>query len=408
MVQDSTNVAIVGGGLSGGLIALALTRALPQLPVRLVEAGERLGGNHRWSWFASDLDTPSADLMTQFPRAEWGAGYEVRFPKHGRRLQSAYRSLSSDDFDTTLQKRLNQGGIVTGQEVVQIAQGGVELANGDRIAAETVIDCRGIRDAPELNGGWQVFLGQTLRCDQPHGQIHPVIMDATVEQLDGYRFVYVLPLNEYEIFVEDTYYQDSPILDPIALRSRIAAYVERHGWRAAVVDEETGLLPVITGGDFTAFQAAQRIPGVAVAGARGGFVHPLTSYTLPFAARVASRIASAVGTGRQGELATMLEVEASRHWKQTAFYRLLGQMLFGAADPAERYRIFERFYMLRQPLIERFYAGRSSVIDKARILAGKPPVPISGAIGALGSQRPPLTAPNPSPRPSASQKAAYR
>ena len=66
-------------------------------------------------------------------------------------------------------------------------------------------------------------------------------------------------------------------------------------------------------------------------------------------------------------------------------------MLFGAAEPAKRYRIFQRFYRLPQPLIERFYAGRSTAGDKIRILAGKPPVPVTRAVQALAGHRPPLS-----------------
>ena len=46
------------------------------------------------------------------------------------------------------------------------------------------------------------------------------------------------------------------------------------------------------------------------------------------------------------------------HWRRTGYYRLLNRMLFCAAEPDQRYRIFERFYGLSDPLIRRFYAGR--------------------------------------------------
>ncbi len=55
---------------------------------------------------------------------------------------------------------------------------------------------------------------------------------------------------------------------------------------------------------------------------------------------------------------------------------MLDKMLFKAAEPAERYRILERFYRLDPRLIGRFYAGRSTLSDKARVLMGKPPVPM--------------------------------
>ena len=48
-----------------------------------------------------------------------------------------------------------------------------------------------------------------------------------------------------------------------------------------------------------------------------------------------------------------------------------------------------RFYRLPEALIERFYAGRSTGADMARVLAGKPPVPVLAAVAALaGGGRP--------------------
>jgi lycopene beta-cyclase len=70
-------------------------------------------------------------------------------------------------------------------------------------------------------------------------------------------------------------------------------------------------------------------------------------------------------------------------WRERSFYRLLNRMLFRAAEPAQRYRVLERFYRLPAPLIERFYAGQATFADKVRILSGKPPVPIGRALGCL-------------------------
>lgn len=233
-------------------------------------------------------------------------------------------------------------------------------------------------------------MGRHLRTGAPHGIERPVIMDARVEQHGAYRFVYVLPLGAFELFVEDTYYADGPGLDRSALSRRIDEYCIGQGWNEAeILGHETGVLPVVTGGDLGAFQAAHRIEGVAVAGARGGFLHPLTSYTLPFAVDTALAVAAEAdlpGT----QLAALLENRARMLWKRTQFYRLLGTMLLGAGEPEERYRVFERFYRLPQPLIERFYAARSTFADRTRVLCGKPPVPVGGAVRALLSPGTPM------------------
>lgn len=386
MTGRKTDFAIVGGGLAGGLIALALHKARPDLSVALVELGESLGGNHRWSWFASDLSAEGTMLLEGFRRSAWDGGYGVCFPAHARRLATPYRSLASADFDAALRREL-PGGTIRRGEVAELAERGVILSSGEELPARAVIDCRGPAQAPELTGGWQVFMGRHLRTAAPHGIERPTIMDARVEQHGGYRFVYVLPLGANEIFVEDTYYQDGPRLDRRALSSRIDAYCAAQGWHGEPLTHETGVLPVITGGDFAAFQAARRVPGVAVAGARGGFVHPLTSYTLPFAVETALAIAADADLPG-AQLAAMLEARARRHWRATRFYRWLGAMLFGAAEPALRYRVFERFYRLPEELIERFYAARSTRLDRVRILCGRPPVPLSGAIAALAGRRP--------------------
>lgn len=384
MTARDCDIAIVGGGLAGGLIALALARLRPDVAVRVLEAGPAIGGNHRWSWFDSDLSDQGRQLLDQFRLARWNEGYDVRFPGFARTLGTPYRSLSSADFAGDLARLLPPGTIRTGAEIGALDGQGVTLTTGERIAARTVIDCRGFAPSPHLTGGWQVFMGRHVRTPAPHGVERPLIMDATVDQLGGYRFVYVLPTCANEVFVEDTYYQDAPVLDRGALSARLDAYCRTHGWGGEPLGSETGVLPVITGGNFAAFQDAQRIAGVAVAGARGGFTHPLTSYTLPFAAETALAVATHADLPGE-QLAAMLEERARRHWHATRFYRRLGAMLFGA-PPAQRRRVFERFYRLDQGLVERFYAARSTLPDRARVLCGKPPVPLR----AITASQPPL------------------
>ncbi len=376
------DIAIVGGGLSGGLIAAALATTRPEISVQLIEAGERLGGNHRWSWFSSDLSPQGRDLLHPFRKTVWDTGYDVRFPGMERTLSSRYRSLASPDFDAGLRRLLPDDAIRTHAPVATLDSGSVTLEDGQRLSARSVIDCRGQAPSPHLTGGWQIFLGRHIRTQQPHGVARPVIMDASVEQLGGYRFVYVLPLGAHELFIEDTYYADDPVLDRGALSRRIDEYCAAHGWDGDIIGHETGILPVITGGNFRAFQNAQRVHGVACAGAKGGFTHPLTSYSVPQAVQIALEVAQNADLSGD-QLSALMEARARQHWGTTRFYRLLGTMLFGAARPEERWRIFQRFYRLPEALIERFYAARSTRMDRARVLCGKPPVPIGRAMGAL-------------------------
>jgi lycopene beta-cyclase len=234
-----------------------------------------------------------------------------------------------------------------------------------------------------------VFMGRRMRTPAPHGLERPTVMDAAVAQHGSCRFVYTLPLGADELFVEDTYYDDAPELDRSALSGRIDRYCADRGWHGEPLDFETGVLPVVTGGDFAAFQAAHRTGGVATIGARGGFSHPLTSYTLPFAVETALAIAAEADLAGP-QLAALIEARARNHWRRTAFYRRLGRMMFGAGTPEQRHRAFALVYRLPRPVIERFYAGRSTRADRARVLCGKPPVPVPGALRALASHGAPL------------------
>ena len=389
MTGHACDMVIAGGGLAGGLIALAVAKRHPDMTLRLVEAGAAPGGNHRWSVFSSDLTGAGHDLLSPVAQTVWDAGNEVVFPGHARQLAAPYRSIASADFAAALERELPQGAIQCNAPITALDAGGVTLADGTRIDAARVIDARGALPSPHLNGGWQVFMGRHFATDAPHGLARPIIMDASVEQIGGYRFVYVLPLAQNELFVEDTYYQDTPDLDEGELSARIDAYCAARGWSGREIGRETGVLPVITGGDPAAYLAQARIEGVTLAGARGLFVHPLTSYTLPFAVQTALAIATHAHLPAS-QLAQKMEAHSLGHWQATGFYRLLGTMLFGAAEPDQRVRIFERFYRLPEPLIERFYAGRSTLPDMARVLVGKPPVPVGRALTALASDRPPL------------------
>jgi lycopene beta-cyclase len=184
------------------------------------------------------------------------------------------------------------------------------------------------------------------------------------------------------MFVEDTYYSDTPEIDRATLAARIHAYVGVRGWQVEEMGrEETGVLPVAMGGDFEEYWRSGGNK-VAKAGMRAGLFHPTTGYSLPDAIRTASLIAAA--SDLSGEALHDLTYGLARStWRKRGFYRMLDKMLFRAAEPAERYRILERFYRLDPRLIGRFYAGNSTISDKARLLMGKPPVPIGRAVGAI-------------------------
>lgn len=362
---------IAGGGLAGCLAALALAKLRPDLPYLLVEGGKTFGGNHVWSYFDADVAEADRSLVAPFTAHRWPA-YDIAFPRRRRTLPTGYNSSRSSLLDALVRERLRPELYRLNAPVAAVAPDAVTLRSGERIEAAAVIDARGPEPTEALELGWQKFVGQEIRLAAPHGLERPIVMDACVEQHDGYRFVYCLPFTSDRLLIEDTYYSNDPALDRPLLAGRIAAYAESRGWRIAEVEhEEQGVLPVATGGDFEAFWPAT--DPVGRLGLRGGFFHPTTGYSLPDAVRTAMLVAS---QGDVTRLAIMLRAEAARLWRERGFYRLLSRMLMNGARPEERRGVLEHFYRLGPERIARFYAGRFTLVDKAHALAGKPPIPI--------------------------------
>jgi lycopene beta-cyclase len=306
----------------------------------------------------------------------------VHFPNRRRHIALGYNSVRSSGLDRLMRERLAPERFRLGRAVMEIGTGHVLLEGGERIEADGVIDARGPAPTPGLELAWQKFVGRTVRFAKPHGETLPVIMDATVDQSDGYRFVYTLPFDEREMMVEDTYYSSSPALNVAGIGRLLDDYVAAKGWAVEeIIEEETGVLPVLVEGEIEALWPATD-PPVARLGLRGGFFHPTTGYSLPDAVRNAALLVTQTDLGTAA-LHAFYRARAAQLWSERNFFQLLNRMLFRAAEPPERYRVLEHFYRLPPATIARFYGARLSTLDKLRVVTGRPPVPFGRAIRAL-------------------------
>src|SRR3984957_6033083 len=376
-----TSLLLAGGGLANGLIAYRLAQLRPEISVLLVESGDSLGGHHTWSFFDTDIDSMGA-WTGVFVAKSWSA-YEVRFPKRRRRIANGYRSISSKRFHEVLAARLSDR-ILLNTPIDRLGPDWVHLADGRRLTADLVIDGRGPTVAPGPPRGHQKFLGPTVRLAADHGLEAPIIMDATVDQADGYRFIYVLPWDARSLLIEDTRYTDGPDFDRDVLRRGVGDYARGQGWTIeAVLGEEEGILPVALGGNIEAHW--RRAESRALSGLRAALFHPTTGYSVPDATALADAICG-LATIDAASVERLIRERSIRLWRDRAFFRLLNRMLFRAARPGERYRVLERFYGLPEALIARFYAAQLTGLDKLRILSGKPPVPIGAALRCFGEK----------------------
>ncbi len=384
MISWHCDVIFAGGGLASTLSAYRLRQLRPELRILIVESGETLGGNHTWSFHDHDITQDAQEWIAPFVSHSWPS-QEVRFPKHARFLSSGYNTIFSHGLHRAAMTLLEDCAMFSAP-CVAVAPDRVALANGDEVTASCVIDCRGLSRLDGLTLAYQKFVGIEVEFEEAHGQPHPIIMDATVPQRDGYRFVYTLPFDGKRMLIEDTYYSDTPLMDIPKLTKLCLDYAQTRGWTVArTLRTETGVLPIVLSGD-SAGLARSRAPGLPALGLRGGFFHHTTTYSFPFAVRCAEWIA-AFAPLTSAALSQAMERWAEEHWRTQRFFRLLNRMLFWAAKPDQRYRVLERFYELREPLIERFYNSTLTASDQARILVGWPPVPIGRALRVLAETR---------------------
>lgn len=378
------DVLLVGAGLANSMIALALLRARPDLLIALVDREAQIGGNHTWSFHSSDVSAAGLELLRPMLEAQWPS-QEVRFPRLKRVLDTGYNSMTSSRLHATIMQSTGID-VFLSAGVSRVESDRIELESGSRLSGRCVIDGRGATKTNALALGYQKFVGLELELHEPHGMSRPVIMDATVPQHDGYRFVYSLPFSPTRVLVEDTYYSDGSQLNSELLAERALQYANSKGWRIAkTVRQEQGVLPIALAGDIQAFWAEGE-QQAARSGMRACLFHPTTGYSLPDAVALAQRIAAA-DTFETRRIDQIVRRHSTKCWQQRSFFRLLNRMLFLAAQGEQRRDILERFYSLPAPLIERFYAARITAGDKARILLGRPPLPIPRAIRQLSESQ---------------------
>ncbi len=367
----SFDYLLVGGGLGNALIALALFEKRPGVRVGLVEQQASLGGNHIWCFHSGDVAEAARGFVAPLVNVSWPR-YEVRFPELARTLEEPYAAVRSERLHRVVCgafERQAESRVFLGARAARVTATSVTLDDGSTLHAPIVIESRGPDALPAgSHAGYQKFLGLELKLRRPSPTPHPILMDALVPQLDGFRFLYALPLAPDRVLLEDTYFSDSPHLDRARLRGEIYDYAGKNGFEIDhVAREEVGVLPLPT-----------RLPrvdnpapdGPLVAGYQGAWFHPVTGYSFPVAARVATAVAAAdAGLLRERVWPELVRAQRS----QLRYCLLLNQLFFGAYAPEQRRNVIERFYRLPPEVVRRFYAMTLSHGDRARILCGRPP-----------------------------------
>ena len=352
--MSTKTFAILGGGLWGGLLALRIQETRPEVQFKIFEKSATFGGTHTWSFHGPDVGE-HLPWMKSLIAASWD-GYDVVFPEHKRSFNSSYHSITSETFNEVLKAKIPS-------EKVELNS---RTTLGDLLSHyDFVIDARGEYD--RVKWGLQNFVGWNVELTAPHGLERPILKDATVEQIDGYRFIYFLPWSPTRVLIEDTRYTMKSELE-----ENIQDVVNERGWKIKeVISKEEGSLPLPM--EVITVKDQDRVISLA------GIFHDTTGYSLPDAVRCVDKICRLKDLNFE---AVSTEVKAYRQSREgdRAFFRMLNRLLFEAAPDQERFKVLQFFYRRPIDLIEKFYTGKLSALDRIRVFLGKPPVQIHRAL----------------------------
>ncbi|MEC8555664.1 MAG: lycopene beta-cyclase CrtY [Planctomycetota bacterium] len=374
---------LVGGGLQAGLLVLSIKHEQPGAKILVIERGEKYGGNHTWSFHRSDIPVEAEGWLCSLPTVDWSS-YQVCFPGFQSKVGLPYSSTTSELLGRAVKSLLAEEGsrLLLNAEVVSARFNEVKTADGSHFVARCVIDCRGQHGTSNdkepssirCKLGYQKFYGAEIELESDWPTSSPTLMDARVDQTDGFHFIYVLPFTRRRVLVEDTWFSDTPDLDYDASAKRLRGYIERHTqakWNVARL--ERGCLPMPLQGAMPE-PPVQKGPNVVKGGYAGGWFHAATGYSFPLAVKFATAVAA---VEPEQACISVERLLADNHF-QLRFARFLNRLLFRLVRPEARWQIFRRLYRSLPPeTLARFYSHDFSGMDALRMIIGFPPTKLS-------------------------------
>lgn len=392
-MKKNSDVLIVGGSLSGCLLALKLASSRSDVEVHLVEEGSRLAGSRTWTFFESDVSRDSLRWLEPVLGKTWPE-YHVQFPKlPHRKLTDPVYTLRSEDLHRHLTSLLGPK-IKLRCQLASISDLDLTLKNGRKLNAPLVIDAReasSLEENPMAGypySGYKKSLGFEFDFENSHGLESPIMVDARCPQLDGYRYFTLLPWSDTRLSIYETFYSHSPNLHRERVSKSIFSYAERRGWKLkpnlaiSEIREESMITPI----PMTSQYISVSVSGEALPiGTKGGYFHAMTGDEFPDSIRFVEFI------GDQTDLSTQKVRDAlmkyRRSWiSRQRFYRSLNRLMFQNLEPSLRFQIFQSLFENSSDAIERFHSGKTSWGDRLRILTGSSPTSFSQTLKSLSEK----------------------
>ncbi len=354
---------IAGGGGAGLSLLYYLLQepALKQKRILLIDKEAKDSNDRTWCFWEAE-ESPFEHLLTAsweqlyFHSANFSSLLNISPYKYKMLRSSAFYSyihqlaIEADNVD------LLQGEEISDiEEVAGVVQVGERKFTGDYIFSS-------LPNQPVQDSKYfyllQHFKGWFVKTEKPSFNPHtPTLMDFRINQEGDCRFVYVLPLNEYEALVEYTIFSDqlleSQEVYDQGVESYLKSFLKLEEYE--IIEKEFGVIPM-TNAPFL----QPNSPKVMRIGTAGGHTKASTGYTFQFIQKECKHIAQQLAKGNSPKSPYSFN---KYHWFDSIFLRVLQER------PIPSYKVFEDLFKNLPPHLPlRFLDESTNLLEDLRVM----------------------------------------
>ncbi|MEU0494015.1 lycopene cyclase family protein [Mycobacterium sp. NPDC006124] len=340
-----TDVLVVGAGPAG--VALAGACARLGLTTDVVDPAPDQPWTATYGMWDGELP---ADLPASVVSAR-AAGRAIAVSEH--RLGWEYAVLDVPRLQAHLTEGLTDVHVHAARVVGSPEPGVVALADGSQLRASVVVDAGGGARPLDRTRSRRTAAAQTaygVVVDEAAAA--PFVTDGDALFMDwradhgevGWpTFLYVIPLGEGKVLMEETSLARRPGLSLVTLRRRLHARLAHHGVRPP---EDARVERV----SFRVDHPRHRGPATIGFGAAAPLIHPATGFSLASSLRLAPRVAAALATRLPDEPGAALAAAQRTVWPLDArvvhHVRRIGLESLLRMPPSDVPGFFEQFFAL--------------------------------------------------------------
>lgn len=372
----TSDVLIIGGGLSGLSLALALIDNASELTVAVVEPRTRYQDDRTWSFWGPVHHRMDSLVSHRWPR--WCFGLADSDPQTIDYPSMPYQSIASIDFYRHAADRIGASDTVTlylGEAIEHCEQrrdteGSSWRAHSPdhEFNARVVIDTRPPpTEQFQTSALYQCFVGDVIDITDAFDPACLELMTDMASDAHGLSFTYCLPFSPNQALVEITRFSPQPV-DWAVLEDDLQALKARRGWLDAPIQRtERGQLPM----GMAPRQATDS--GYVYAGTSAGGLRAATGYGFWRIQRWAQHCAASLDADMT-PLAHPPEPKI-QGWMDGLFLQVLRH------HPKRAPEFFFRLYQrVRADVLVRFLSDQSSAIDKLKVVLSLPKRPFLGIL----------------------------